>query len=75
MCGVELFVKFLQVLEHYLHLGCGAYQISYSEMVSARSLSKATAWYCHDSCLIDHLHAVDEVRLFSLCKGAVDEFL
>ena len=44
-------------------------------MVSARLLSEATSWNCHNSGIIDHFHTVYEVRLLSLLKCTFDEFL
>lgn len=42
-------------------------------MVSALLLTKARTWHSHNSCFVDHLHAVDEVRLLALLLGLFDE--
>ena len=53
----------------------GVHQVCDSEMVRSSLLSKSRAWHGHDSSLVYHLEAVDEVGLLALLFGLLDEFL
>ena len=66
MCGVEFIIELLQIFKHLLHVGGWVHQVGDPEMVGAWSLAKATSWHSHNACLVHHLHAVDEVRRFTL---------
>ncbi len=43
--------------------------------MSAIFLPKSAAWHRHDTCLVDHLHAVEEVRRDTLFVGFMDKHL
>lgn len=75
MTCVELIVEFFEVLEYLFHMRSRRHQVCDAEMVGPRGLTEARAWYCHDAGFVDHLHAVDEVRFFTLLLCIVDKAL
>ena len=72
---VELVVELLEAFEDTLHFRGRVYQICYSEMVSSWLLTKSTTWDSHNACLINHLHTIEEIRLFALLQRFFYEFL
>lgn len=56
-------------------MGSWVDQIGDSKVVRARFLAEARAWNSHDTRLVDHFHAVDEVWLFALALGLVNKLL
>ena len=75
MFSVEFVVKLLEALEYTLHFRGRVDQICYSEMVSSWLLTKSTTWDGHNACLINHLHTIEEIRLFALLQRFLNEFL
>ena len=72
---MELVVKVLECLKYLLHVRCWVDQVCDSEVVCAFLLAEAATWHRHNTCLIYHLHAVNEVRLFALSLGILDKLL
>ena len=73
--SVELVVELLEAFENTLHFRGRVDQICYSEMVSSWLLTKSTTWDGHNACLINHLHTIEEIRLFALLQRFFNEFL
>lgn len=73
--SLPLIVKLVQFVEDVLHLLNWSDQISNSEVVGTWLLVETTAWDSHDACLVDHVHAVEEVWLDTLGVSFVDELL
>ena len=72
---VELVVELLEAFEDTLHFRGRVDQICYSEMVGSWLLTKSTTWDSHNACLINHLHTIEEIRLFALPQRFFNEFL
>ena len=72
---VELLIELLEVLKDPLHVTRRVDQVGDAEVVSPLLLSETRPWHCHYTCLVHHLHAVDEVRLFALLVTVVDKLL
>ena len=72
---VELVVELLEAFKNTLHFRGRVDQICYSEMVSSWLLTKSTTWDGHNACLINHLHTIEEIRLFALLQRFFNEFL
>ena len=72
---MELFIEFLEVFEHSLHMRGWRDQVCDPEMVSAVSLTEARARNGHDAGLVHHFHAVDEVWLLALVLCILEELL
>ena len=75
MASVEFVVKGFEGLQHLLHVRGRVDQVGDAEVIGVLLLAESASWHCHDTCLVDHLHAVDKVRLLALRVGIVDELL
>ena len=72
---MEFIIELFKVFEDLFHMRGWVHQISDSEVVCTFLLSKSWPRYCHDTGFIDHFHAINEVRLFILPFGLVNELL
>ena len=61
MLGVEVAVEFAQPIQYLLHILRRRHQVCNPEVVRAISLSKAAARNRHDSRLVNHFQAVQEI--------------
>jgi hypothetical protein len=59
--AVEFLIEDFEVLKSSLHFLGWADQVSYSEMVCVLFLAEPRPRNCHDTCLLDHIHAVQKV--------------
>ena len=75
MLCVPFIVEDLKSLKDILHLLGWGHQVGDSEVVSAGRLTKTTSRNGHDSSLVDQIHAVEEIRLFSDLMGLINELL
>ena len=66
---MERIVENLESIEGFLELRGWADQIGNSEVIGSLYLSKSTAWNGHDSCFLEHVHAVHEVWLHTEAFG------
>ncbi len=75
MASVELVVEYFEIFEDFGHMACGVDQICDTEVVSALLLAETRTWNRHYTSLVNHLHAVDKVRLLTLLFRIVQELL
>ena len=75
MTRVELVIELFEILEDFGHVAGGVDQVGDAEVIGAFLLSESWPWHRHDARLVNHLHAVDEVRGLSLLLGIVNELL
>lgn len=66
MGSLPLVVKSAQSVEDVLHLLNGCHKVCNSKVVSSRLLLEATSWHGHYTGLVDHVHAVEEIRFDTL---------
>lgn len=72
---MEFIIELLQTLEYLLHVRRWVHQVGDPKVICSWFLSKTTAWHRHNTCVINHLHAIDEVRILSLFLCFVLELL
>ena len=72
---MELIVELFEVFKNAFHVTCRIHQVCNSEVIRPSGLSETRTWHCHNSSLIDHLEAVDEVRRLALLFGILNELL
>lgn len=68
-------VKIVQSVEDVLHFGVWGHEVRNSEVVGTWLLLETTTWHGHDSSLVYHVHAVEEIRLDVLGLCFFDELL
>ncbi len=72
---MEFVIESFEVFEDFGHMAGGVDQIGDAEVVSALLLAESRTWNRHYTSLVNHLHAVDKVRLLALLFGIVQELL
>ena len=75
MVSMECIVERLKIIKDLLHAARWVDQVGDAEVVGAFLLSKARPRHSHDTRLVHHLHAVDEVGLLALLLCTVNELL
>lgn len=75
MLGLPFIIKFNKTIKNLLHALIRSDQVSNSEMISSRHLTKARPRNSHDSSLFNHVHAVDVVRWLSFSSALGNEFI
>lgn len=75
MSSLPLVVERVKPVQNCLQFVGRGHQVRNTEVISAGFLLEAATGHCHDSGLVDQVHAVQEVRLYTLRLGIVDEFL
>lgn len=63
--SVPVVVKPLKSIHYLLHLLGRCNEVRYSEVVGARRLLESTSRNSHNTGLVYHIHAVDEVGFFT----------
>jgi len=73
--SLPLGIESVEPVQNCLQFVGRGHQVRDTEVISARFLLEAATGYCHDSSLVNQVHAVQEIRLYTLRLGVVDEFL
>ena len=72
---MEFIVEGGEVLKDLLHVARWVDQVSDTEVICALLLSEAWSGHSHNTGLVNHLHAVDEVGLLALLLCTIDKLL
>lgn len=73
--GLPLFVELAEAFEDVFHLLDWSHEVCNSKVVGTGLLFEATSGHGHDSGLVDHVHAVEEIGFDSFRVGFVYKLL
>jgi hypothetical protein len=72
---MPVIVERFQSLHNFFHLLSWGNEVRNSEVVCARRLPETTSRHCHNTSLVHHIHAIEEVGFFTRRLSFIEELL